>query len=92
MIRPGARTLYELIVERGDNRILVMYTSSRGRRMLLDCARKHADKLTALTGTDSLDFAKRASAGATMGEWTLRWTGRTQREAYDSRLPWVGDL
>lgn len=29
-------------------------------------------------------------AGARIGEWRIRWSGRTQREAVGSELPWIG--
>ena len=92
MIQTGARTLYELAIEKGDRRFLVMYTSNRSRRLLLDSCRKHGEKLVALTGADELTLAKRAGDGATMGDWRIRWTGRTQREAQDSKLPWIGEF
>jgi len=91
MITPGARTLYELAIENGEQRLLLAYCSNRCRRTIWDIARKHGVRLVALTGTENIEFAKRAGDGATMGSWRIRWTGRTQREAVDSRLPWIGD-
>jgi hypothetical protein len=91
-IETGRRTLYELAAENGDQRYLIMYTSNKSRRMLLDCAREHGERLVPLTGHENIVFAKRAADGATMGEWRIRWTGRTQREAVSSKLPWIGDL
>jgi len=90
-IRTGARTLYELAAQNGDRRILLAYCSNRGRRTVWEVARKHAERLVALTGAENIEFAKRASDGATMGAWRIRWTGRTQREAVGSKLPWIGD-
>lgn len=91
VIRPGARTLYELVAQNGDQRFLIMYRSNRSRRMLLDSCRKHGERLVKLTGVADITFAKRAGDGATMGAWRIRWTGRTQREAVGSELPWIGD-
>ena len=92
MIKPGARTLYELIIENGDQRILLSYTDRQTRRMLYTILCQHRDRLRTLTGVIDVAFAKRASDGATIGEWRVRWSGRTQREAYTTgRLQWIGD-
>lgn len=86
-------TRYELAAINGDTRILLVYSYGRGRRAILESARKHGEKLVALTGRQSIDFAKRASDGATMGDWQIRFTGRTQRDAICSgELPWIGDI
>lgn len=76
-IRPGARTLYELAIENGDQRILLAYCINRSRRILWKVARQHGIRLVALTGAENIVFAKRAGDGATMGDWRIRWTGRT---------------
>jgi hypothetical protein len=91
-IEVGRRTLYELAIENGNRRILLAYCSNRGRRTVLDVMRKHGETLTQLAGTDTMNFAKRSGDGATIGAWRVFWTGRTQREAVDSKLPWIGDL
>ena len=90
-ITPGARTLYELAIENADQRILLAYCSNCTRRTIWKVASQHCDRLMALTGAENIDFAKRAGDGATMGAWRIRWTGRTQREAADSKLQWIGD-
>jgi hypothetical protein len=91
MPKTGAPTLYELVIERDEQRYLIMYCGNRSRRMLLDSCRKHGDKLASLSGAQELQFAPRAGEGATIGDWTIRWTGRTQRDAHaEGRLPWIG--
>lgn len=88
---PGARTLYELAIENGEQRLLLAYCSNRTRQTIWKVARQHGERLVALTGEENITFAKRAGDGAAMGDWRIRWTGRTQREAVDSKLPWIGD-
>ena len=77
-------TRYELAMTRGGQRLLVCYTSARGRRGILDAVRSRVSAMTWRTGVDHIEFAKRAADGATMGEWSINFTGRTQREAYVS--------
>src|SRR5579863_4709606 len=92
MIRPGARTLYELALIKGRSPLfLIMYTSHRGRRTLLDCVYQHRESLVAITGADTIKLEKKSADGAMIGEWRINWTGRTQREAATSKLPWIGD-
>jgi hypothetical protein len=66
-ITTGARTLYELAIENGEQRLLLAYSSNRCRADELDIARKPAERLVALTETENIAFAKRAGDGATMG-------------------------
>jgi len=97
----GKRTLYELIAEHLDGRrYLVCYTSRKGRTDLWhavtgDNHEGRRDCLIELTGSDRITFAKPARNGATMGvdgEWSIRFSGRTQRDCQGSELPYVGDL
>jgi hypothetical protein len=75
-------TRYELAMMRGGDRLLVCYSSRRGRQGIFEAVRSRVSAMTWRTGTDQIHFAQRAEDGATMGEWTIRFTGRTQREAY----------
>lgn len=76
------RTRYELIATNADGRkVLVRYTSRVGRRGLYDALTQDAEQICQFFGTDSIHFGKRAADGATMGEWTIKFSGRTQREA-----------
>lgn len=89
----GRATLYELAAIRGDQRILVAYCGNRARRMILRACRERGDALVALTGDESIGFTSTASDGATMGAWSIRFTGRTQRDAIQAgELPYVKDL
>jgi hypothetical protein len=75
-------TLYELAAIHPDGRrILIAYCGRRSRHGLLDACRGHAAALVALTGDKTIGFAPRAAGGATMGDWSIRFTGRTERDA-----------
>lgn len=91
-------TRYELIAERGDKRILIAYCMRTGRRSILEACRKHGQKLCDVLGMDNnqlLMFYKPAKLGAHIGPaenpWSIRFSGRTQREAIYSELPWIGE-
>ena len=76
------RTRYELVAEHPDGRrVLVRYTSRDNRRGLYGALTQDCEGICAFFGTDAITFGKRSADGATMGEWRLRFTGRTQREA-----------
>lgn len=84
-------TRYELAAVRGDQKVLVCYSASRSRQTILSLCRQWAARLTALTGSETIGFAKKAEDGAAMGAWKIRFTGRTQREAIiEGELPFIG--
>ncbi len=89
-------TRYELALINGDTRILVMYSHGRARHDLLKCCRTHGEAIVALacpTGEELLTFAPKAADGAKIGPWSIRFTGRTQREAIiEGELPFIGDV
>ncbi len=92
-------TRYELIAERGDTRVLIAYSMRTGRHALLTACQKHGPKLIEFMNVDHdslLMFLKPASLGAEIGPadnpWKIRFSGRTQREAVSSELPFIGDL
>jgi len=88
-------TRYELVAEGPDGRrVLIGYNMRQGRSALLAACRKHGQALIELMGLDdtaTIAFLKPASLGATMGTWRVRFSGRTQREAIGSELPWIGE-
>jgi hypothetical protein len=89
----ATQTLYELAIENGDTRYLLMYCSNRCRRTILEVAQKHCAALIRLTGDQGINWLDKAAGGATMGAWRIRWTGRTQRDAASTgKLAWIGDL
>ncbi len=87
-------TRYELIAERGETRILISYSMRTGRHALLTSAQKHGPALISMMGLDDkaqITFLKPARLGAKIGEWSIRFSGRTQRECIGSELPWIGN-
>lgn len=89
-------TCYELALINGDRRILICYSMRQGRHTILEACRKHGQAIVDLTcphGEQNMVFLKPASLGATIGDWWIRFTGRTQREAIiTGELPWIGDV
>jgi hypothetical protein len=87
-------TLYELAMTRGEERLLVAYSQRKGRRDIFKAvtADHRVGPIMARTGADRIEFAKRAADGAMMGGWTIRFTGRTERDAIiEGELPYAGD-
>jgi hypothetical protein len=87
-------TLYELAMTRGEECILVAYSRLKGRRDIFNLvtADHRVGPIMARTGADHIEFARRTADGATMGEWAIRFTGRTEREAIIAgELPYIGD-
>jgi hypothetical protein len=85
-------TLYELAISKGTTSYLICY-SPMSRSMLMKALRKQPHELIALTGSETFDLAKRAADGATMGEWKIRWTGRTHRQSIiEGELPRVPSI
>lgn len=86
-------TLYELAMVRGDEKILVAYVQRKGRRDLWKAITnpKRIRKIVAKAGTEEITFRKKAGDGGQMGEWSLRFTGRTERDAVaEGELPYIG--
>ncbi len=84
-------TRYELAMWCGDRKILIAYTPRRGWAGITAAIQSKADAIVAAAGADYIRFGKRASDGATLGDWTINFTGRTQREAYiQGELEYVG--
>lgn len=83
-------TLYELAITDGTTMYLVCYSDRKGRSGILGCIRNkgRGERVVALTGSETLTFAKRAADGATLGRWTINFTGRTERQAIaEGELP-----
>ena len=76
------RTRYELAMTRGGQKLLVCYTDQRGRPGIISAVQSRVSAMIWRTGVDRIDFAEFSDDGATMGEWSIRFTGRTQRQAY----------
>lgn len=85
-------TLYELAAIHPDGRrYLLAYCRIKSRSSLWDTvtSENRVHHIVALVGTKSIDFAQRAADGATMGEWSIRFTGRTARECQGSEHPFI---
>ena len=88
-------TRYELIAEKDGVRVLISYCMRQGRHVLLKECQRHGEKLVAIMGlgeSAKIVFLKPAKLGARIGDWSVRFSGRTQREAVGSELPWIGDI
>jgi hypothetical protein len=85
-------TRYELVASHPDGRrFLVAYCGRKNRQGLFSAVAGRAAAMTALTGDESIHFGKRAADGGTMGEWTIRFSGRTQRDCYlEGELEYIG--
>ena len=88
------RTRYELAIHNTEGQsYLIAYCESKRRQTILSAVNKRALKLVKLTGHDEITFAKKSKDGAVMGDWSIVWTGRTQRDAIcENELTWVGTL
>lgn len=74
------RTTYETILSNGEQTRLLGYTA-RSRDAMIRLARIHGPELVAFTGTDAFTVGPKTLL---LGDWTIRQTGRTQREAITS--------
>ena len=87
------RTKYELVADHPDGRrVLLAYSPRRSRTGIWDAITSNGrrEAIVELVGTKTIDFELRASHGATMGDWKIIWSGRTQRDAYiGGELPYV---
>lgn len=90
-------TRYEIELRHTDGRAyLVLYTARRTFAGMIGAVRERWDDVAALTGVDSWDAGGKRNATegrVTSGEWSIRFSGRTQRECYiTGELPFVGDV
>jgi hypothetical protein len=86
-------TRYEIAATRGTERVLIGYSARKGRRGILSMAQTNGEKFAEYFQVDALQFGKRATDGATAGEWTVNFSGRTQRDAILSgELPFFPQL
>lgn len=87
------RTRYELVAAHPDGRrILVGYTS-KGRRGLAAMVHKVGNELAAFCGDPYITYSPRVADGATIGDWRINFSGRTQRDCIlEGELPFVCDI
>jgi hypothetical protein len=79
-------TLYECIAVNGERTVLLFYGDKNQagfRRWLRRDNQSYAQRLVDLTGSKTIDWADKPFRGTigTIGEWTIKFSGRTQREA-----------
>lgn len=80
-------TRYELVLERGAERLRLCYTARKNRRGLIDAIFRLGAELGAFTGQKEVRFGQGATAQ--LGDWAVRFSGRTQREAIQAgELGW----
>lgn len=80
-------TRYELILERGAERFRLCYTSRKNRRGMIDAIFRNGKELGAFTGQQEVRFGHGPTAQ--LGDWAVRFSGRTQREAIQAgELRW----
>jgi hypothetical protein len=82
-------TSYELVLtnlDSGEKRRLC-YTSKKNRVGLFSAIHKNGTELVAFCGAE--DFKMTGKASATIGRWSVAFSGRTQREAIQAgELRW----
>jgi hypothetical protein len=85
-------SLYELVITHPDGRrYLLAYCGRKSRAGIYAACAGRASHLLELTGSESITWGDNAAAGGTMGDWQIRFSGRTQRECYISgELPYIG--
>ena len=94
-------TRYELVLSKGDTRARIAYVQAHSASALLSFARNNIAEILAYTGIDrdgevAITWLKPIALGGTIGpvdnQWTIRFSGRTQRSAISEgdELPWIG--
>ncbi len=91
-------TLYECVAVNGPRTVLLFYGDSKSKAGFVRWTRrdnpKYAQRLVDLTDSKLIDWVKpfRGTVG-TMGEWTIKFSGRTQRDAYvEGEHPFLMDV
>ena len=79
------QTLYEVAAIKGDRKVLIAYAGRTSRRHMWDILFERAERISkALDIPADQMFAtpgKRSADGFTLAGWTIRATGRTERDA-----------
>lgn len=92
----GQSTYYEIAIVRGDERYLFCYSAPTGRHALISCVvdnRKRCELLVRFAGVDDFTITRGKNAKMTVGDWSIEWTGRTQRQAIShGELEFFGNI
>lgn len=76
------RTRYEVELIAGGNRRVIAYTARKTQEALYEYARQHGDEILRVLGDpENVWFSKRADAIEINDEVTIRFSGRTERDA-----------
>jgi hypothetical protein len=75
-------TKYEVTATRDGRTVLLGYTRKgrRGMDSLICSDDGRRDAIVKVLGTNRITYDKKASQGAVMGEWTIKFSGRTHRD------------
>ena len=93
--RPGRNrsTLYEIVATDGERAILLGYWGpGRSSRRVVEALLKFGDRLKRITGADEAEVAGKWGRGdyrVKMGDWEIRYSGRTEREARALAYPFI---
>jgi hypothetical protein len=87
-------TRYEVIMERGTERVLVVYMHNQSYRRLREAVVEKINPIQTFAGASVYEEAMgRGKRSLAAGDWRIRFSGRTQREAIlQGELPFVGTL
>ena len=90
----GKRTLWELIAEHTDGRqVLIQYTGAPGLKHLYHALQDQKDYILRLFGTLEFERANTHDVRFVFGAWTVRYSGRTQRDAVSQgEYPFIRDV
>lgn len=88
-------TAYEIEIRHStDGRVhRICYSARHSRRGLLNAIQTAAEHIVKVTGTDNMYIEKKASDGVKIGDWRVKFSGRTEREcilADAGELRWIG--
>lgn len=88
-------TRHELVLSHADGRkyLLCYVVNSARRNTIFSIVSERAKDLIRVVGVENpiIHFAKRKADGATIGEWKVAFSGRTQRQAIiEGELTYIG--
>lgn len=92
-IPTGKRTMYELVAECDDGRrILVQYTNRKGFKDLYHALQDQFEYIEQVFGTTDFTRLNTPDFRLSFGNWIVRFSGRTQRDAIRTELPFIRDI
>lgn len=88
-------TKYEVVLERNSQRYLVAYCAGKSKAIMVRAIRQRGAAILAITQLDeSAAFTFTSNTSARLGDWIVKFSGRTQKDAICTRteLPYVGTV